>query len=54
MVYDTESEDIIFHEEFEDALIDYNDALTDVRAGGKVYLFEVKKMDTKGLIAEHE
>lgn len=44
MVYDTESEEIIFHDKFEDALKDYNDALPDVKNEEKVYLFEIKKM----------
>lgn len=43
MVYDTESEDIIFHDTLESAEKDYNDAVKDIGDNGIVYFFEVKK-----------
>ena len=43
MVYDTESEDIIFYETLEQAEKDYDDHVNDLRDENYIYIFEVVK-----------
>ncbi|UUV46505.1 hypothetical protein [Bacillus phage vB_BanS-Thrax3] len=48
MVYDDESEEMIYHDTFEKAEKDYNDALRDIDEGSKVVMFKVVKEEFKG------
>lgn len=47
MVYDDDSEDMIYHDTFEKAEKDYNDALRDADEGTKVIMFKVVKEEFK-------
>ena len=47
MVYDDESEEMIYHDTFEKAEKDYKDALNDISEGSKVVMFKVVKEDFK-------
>lgn len=49
MVYDTESEDMIFHDTLDSAEKDYNDAVKDIEDNGVVYLFDIKKQSKEGV-----